>query len=82
MPASPVDLQRRPSPGMPPAVPDGAEMLQSLLLQGFLILQHVLHLLLHGWRNLDPLSGHELTGCPHVGTMKRRGRARWMGERG
>lgn len=64
-----------PSPKPPPAVPDGAEMFQPLLLQGFLVLQHAFQLLPHSWRSLDPLTGHEFTGCPD-------GLAPWRGEEG
>lgn len=76
--ASPMDPQRHPSPGTPLIVPDGAEMLQPLLLQGFLVLQHALYLLLHIWRSPDPLTGHELTGCPDT-LAPWRGGAGWGG---
>lgn len=67
--------------GGPPSVPDGAEMLQPLLLQGFLVLQHALHLLLHSWRSLDPLTGHELTGYPDASGPQRgeAAQGRWEG---
>lgn len=71
-PASPVGAQGHPSPGTCPAVPDGAEVPQPLSLQGSLFLQHVLQLLLHGWRVLDPLTGHELTGYPDTLTPWRK----------
>lgn len=68
-----VPLPRGPSP---PAVPDGAQMVQSLLLQDALVLHHGLKLFLHSWRSLDPLTGHELTGCPDTldHGQERRGR--------
>ena len=66
-------LPRGPSP---PAVPDGAQVVQALLLQDALVLHHGLKLFLHSWRSLDLLTGHELTGCPETLApwMERKGR--------
>lgn len=67
-----VPLPRGPSP---PTVPDGAQVVQALLLQDALVLHHGLKLLLHSRRSLDLLTGHELTGRPDT-------LAPWTGEEG
>lgn len=78
LPASPwTPKGAPPQRALPPAVPDGAQMVQSLLLQDALVLHHGLKLFSSQLEESDPLTGHELTGFPDILTMDRRGAGWW-----